>query len=475
MVASTVLATLAPPANAQVPPTVALPEQVHVTLAEDGGLVIQWAVVAHPYGATEAPLVRWSIDGAAQTPAPAALAGEIVPRSGTSASGVDVASTYVYAATIAVPPGATVTYDVGSTERGFRGPYTTRNVPAPDSPLRFLAYRDNGLDQAAPDGSAKPVVDLGDGSYTLESPGHAVRALALQQKADLLIIPGDLAYANQRSGWDTFMRFMEPVQATVPTMPAAGNHEHTDDVGYSQFLNEYVLPGDEERFMFRAGPVTFIAMNSDSVCAPHDAAAGPPQDPCRGKPMPDHAVTWFENALIEASTDETPWTVVYFHHPLYSFGRHGGSITLQFLWGGLMEKYGVDVVVNAHDHLYSRTFPIVDNVVTRVGNAYTQGDGPVYVVTGGGGRGLYDMPDGERPDWFAHAEESHHLTVWDVDADSLRFRAVRANDGTEFDAFTITLGTASVEGVAPVETPGVAGLLALVLIAGAAWVTRKGR
>ncbi len=468
---------LAPAASAQTP------EQTHVTLAPGEGVIVHFAVVGTPFTASENPLILWRVNGGEQQQSPAELVGEILPSEGTASPADAGLSTYVYAATLPVEPGATVSYMAGSGTRGYTAAREVRNVPAPDAPLRFLAYGDIGVDNAAPDGSRAPSADPGDREVVLESKAHDVRDLAVQQNADLLIIPGDLAYRNGRTGWDTFMRFMEPVQSRVPTMPVAGNHEYADAArGYDQFLNEYVLPDGgagigEHHYSFQAGPVTFIGLNTDNLCGPHDAGRGPPQDPCQGTSGHEVLLAWLEAELAAAAADDaTPWTVVYFHHPLYSWGRHGDNVDLQFLFGPLFDAYGVDVVVNAHDHVYGRTYPVrgFAPVVTE-GSEYVQGVGPVYVVTGGGGRGLYDLQSDTAPAMYAHVEAVHHLTVWDVTGETLTFRALRS-DGTEMDGFVIARATA---GAGPAGDPGTVGVpgigAALALVAIAAVGVRRRR
>jgi hypothetical protein len=62
--------------------------------------------------------------------------------------------------------------------------------------------------------------------------------------------------------------------------------------------------------------------------------------------------------------------IPFFHHPIYSYGHHGGSDNSS---GGELERlfkfYGVRLVFQGHDHDYY----------------YTQRGGITYVVSGGGG------------------------------------------------------------------------------------------
>jgi MYXO-CTERM domain-containing protein len=438
-----------PLASAQGPPS-AMPEQPHVTLYEDG-VVVHFALSGAKYGANEQPQVRATVAGGAETTYPAYFVGEVVPVGST-----DIFSTAVYAAQVPADPGDEVVYQYGDATRGFAAAVTTR---MPDGgPLRFVAMGDIGYDGVAADGSQASGAD---------SAPIAMRDLAIAQDPELLVIPGDLSYLNTRAGWDRYMRMHAPLQSTVPTMPAIGNHEWEPGPGYGQFLAEYWLPGNEQDFTFRVGEATFIAINSDNLCNGVQHRSGASLlDPCP-EGLVESRMQFVRQALADADSDGTAWTIVYMHHPPYSWGRHGNDWAAHVYLAPLFQEHEVDLVVTAHDHLYSRTYPVIDRQPQANGSAYEKGDGPVYVVLGGGGRELYTASGDTPPAWLAKGESVHHLGVFDVDADQIAYRAIR-RDGSELDAFTITAPT----GVAdlledPIPVPAwlaVAGVVAAGLL-----------
>ena len=55
-------------------------------------------------------------------------------------------------------------------------------------------------------------------------------------------------------------------------------------------------------------------------------------------------------------------TVVYFHHPRFSSGRHGSQYEMQQFWD-IMYANGVDIVLVGHDHLYERFAPQTPDAV----------------------------------------------------------------------------------------------------------------
>lgn len=458
--------TFASGAAAQPVAPPAQPEQRHVTLgAEPGTLVVQWALAGVPYASPERPVVLWKNGADAEKSAPASLVGTV--RAGSVNVQTQPGETFVYAATIGpVAPGSEVSYRTGTPERGFSSAAKVRMVPSANESLRFVAYGDIGYEGMTPAGTRDPA-----------AAAHApfqVRDKALADSPQLVVIPGDLSYVNSRVGWDRFMRFMEPLQSTVPTMPVIGNHEWDATLGYGQFLSEYVLPSsDEQNYVFRAGPVTFIAMNSDRICGGQSrGGGGSPPRPC-GDPGDGAAnqtsLAFLERALQEAQNDSTAWTIVYHHHPAYSFGRHGSDYAVQSLWAPLLEKYGADIDLTAHDHIYSRSHQLQSRRVIDNGSQLRQGQGVVYVVNGGGGRPLYDIPAGERPDWHASGGRLYHYSRWTANETELRYEAVNASSGAVFDSFTIRRAEPSSERAPGANAPVEPFVAALALAVGLLW------
>lgn len=111
------------------------------------------------------------------------------------------------------------------------------------------------------------------------------------------------------------------------------------------------------------------------------------------------------------------WTIVVFHHPVFSSAaQHGPSPWLQEL-PDLFVRRGVDLVLNGHDHLYMVTKPL---------------QGIRYAVTGGGGATLYDCA----PAWFADkcSARNHFLYVVATE-ERITVRAIPTS-GPPFDAFS---------------------------------------
>jgi 3',5'-cyclic AMP phosphodiesterase CpdA len=125
---------------------------------------------------------------------------------------------------------------------------------------------------------------------------------------------------------------------------------------------------------------------------------------------------WLRRATRAAPADR--WTVVVFHHPVFSPGLHGSTPGLRPKLPRLFDRRGVDLVLNGHDHIYS--------VSKRL-------NGIRYVVTGGGGAPLY----GCNRAWFTHlCRAEHHFLYVFASRRRVWVKAVPAR-GRVLDRFSV--------------------------------------
>ncbi|MBI3518170.1 MAG: metallophosphoesterase [Bacteroidetes bacterium] len=67
---------------------------------------------------------------------------------------------------------------------------------------------------------------------------------------------------------------------------------------------------------------------------------------------------WLEQDLQQ---DKSMWKIVYFHHPPFTMGSHNSDLENDLVQirkniARLLEKYGVDLVINGHSHTYERSW-----------------------------------------------------------------------------------------------------------------------
>jgi uncharacterized protein (TIGR03437 family) len=251
--------------------------------------------------------------------------------------------------------------------------------------------------------------------------GTAQRRLAarmLLEQVSLAVHTGDVAYMN--GSFEQFLNHHFDVYRDllqrVPLFPSLGNHEYyTADAAPYLALHETPTAGvpasDLGRYYsFDWGNVHFVALDSNR----------PLREAARGSGA---MLRWLEDDL-RATTKF--WKIVYFHHPPYAWGPNSGdslSALVREHVVPILERHGVQVVLDGHEHSYQRSLPILR------GEAVPEGEGIVYLTTGGGGGGLY--PVHPHPLLAAGAIQYHYLRVT---VEGSRLIAVAVGpDGGELD------------------------------------------
>jgi hypothetical protein len=188
----------------------------------------------------------------------------------------------------------------------------------------------------------------------------------------LVFTAGDNAYFNGTA--DEFANCYGPRWGRFRnrTYPTPGNHEYQiSPMPYFDYFGERAGPRGAGFYSYALGNWHIIALNSNIP-----VGAGSEQ------------LTWLR-ADLEANKRNAEATggkcaLAYWHHPLFTSGPSAGTNALmRTVWQSLYE-YGVDVVVNGHDHLYER-FDIQDP------NGRRDTAGIRQYTVGTGGAALYDF------------------------------------------------------------------------------------
>jgi 3',5'-cyclic AMP phosphodiesterase CpdA len=150
---------------------------------------------------------------------------------------------------------------------------------------------------------------------------------------ELVVMLGDNMYGRQQPA-DFVAKFERPyaalLSAGVAFYASLGNHDNPRNAQYEGFHM-----GGERYYTFNRKNARFFILDSNQM------------DPKQ--------LAWIDEALKQ-SQDE--WKICYFHHPLYSDGgRHGASVQLRVALEPLLVKYGVNLVLSGHDHIYERLTP----------------------------------------------------------------------------------------------------------------------
>lgn len=202
--------------------------------------------------------------------------------------------------------------------------------------------------------------------------------------------------------------------ARVPVYPCIGNHEKN----HAQYYKSFSLPAPEYHYSFRYGNAEFWSLDTNKPVGPGSEQA-----------------EWLAETLPKSTAT---WKLCYHHHPCYSSDSDDYGDT----WKGtstrqdknaarlipVYEKFGVDLALNGHIHLYERTWPIRAGKVDRA-------KGVTYVTSGGGGGGLEEFEP--TPAFFKNqGRVAFHYCYVTVNGGLMEWKAFDQDDRL-FDSFTL--------------------------------------
>ena len=280
------------------------------------------------------------------------------------------------------------------------------------------------------DSQAEGNVENG-GTGTGAAYGAALRCIVNDHTNNKFILhTGDVVeYSRYESYWANMLGENFARVAKIPVMALSGNHETTYKNGNNETFKhfDYKIPSQNTElgfyYSFSYGGVKFIMLNTNET----------------GGRLSDGQYAWLENEL-KNKTEK--WTIVSMHNPMYSVGKWGSdpeknSLTLayQSQLKGLFAEYKVDIVLQGHDHMVSRTHPIKADgnaSAENVENGYiVNPDGVIYVMNGPAGdqeKGRTSIyPHDESLYAYAEGSSASSWAEFEVSGDSIKVYVKTAN------------------------------------------------
>ena len=271
----------------------------------------------------------------------------------------------------------------------------------PDKPVRYRV--------GSPSGGWSPVYQLtpintqnwsfvhyGDQGVSVRA--QRVTEEILKQPRDLAIIAGDLSYADgEQSVWDTWFDLVEPLLANTITMAAAGNHESKDGDGLQSgkafksrlthpdpLLNNLNPNPGSTYYGFDIGRVHFFVSSAGALI----------DDFTLAEELINLEIDLAKAALRRAR-GELDFIILIQHYPIWTDqdGRSPANLTLVALQENILLRYGVDLLLVGHDHIYQRSVPMGFGIPSRLGY--------VQVLTGTGGQSVRLFDDNGIQRWSA--------------------------------------------------------------------------
>ncbi len=218
--------------------------------------------------------------------------------------------------------------------------------------------------------------------------------LSKTTNVDFYIHSGDICENTKiEKNWENMLNENRLYFASKPLMIASGNHDTTyksgSNVLYKHFNNNIPSQvGNTENgyfYSFVYGNTKFIMINTNVLNLGY---------------LTSSQYDWL---VEELSNNSSQWTIVTMHHPLYSVGRYGNSteredqktrtLALRTQLNDIFVEYGVDLVLQGHDHNVSKTYPIANGSMVKTSDKQLKNgilyevnpQGVIYIMNGPAG------------------------------------------------------------------------------------------
>jgi len=275
----------------------------------------------------------------------------------------------------------------------------------------------------------------------------------LTQNVDFAIEGGDTVWdgANLKAigkYWPDFFGIEGNLTKSKIVMHTLGGHDVQGGTYY--YWNDFytdaypntnsIIPGNNGRVhSFDYGSAHFVSLSTYQVNIAQQAA-------------------WLDADLAAArARPNIKWIFVFFHDPMFTTSGHPNRTDCIQYWGPVFDKYKVNVVFQAHNHVYERFYPLVtyyDDVTNPAAPVWTgridpDGKGTVYITNGMGGAEFNNsVPDPKLVCWYGAANVNATIaTVVTIGSEIsdfgtihnsiCRVQAIRNDTGEILDSFEI--------------------------------------
>ena len=255
-------------------------------------------------------------------------------------------------------------------------------------------------------------------------------------ETSFLISAGD--QVNTASNEAQYAGYLSPKELlSLPTAVNVGNH----DAGSSAYSQHFQVPnvssmGMTEKtgkfggdYWYTYNNVLFMSLNSNNMSTAEHRE--------------------FMKAVLDENGADSDWTVVTFHHSIYSTASHESDndiIQRRAELSPVFTELGIDVVLMGHDHVYTRSYmmngndPVVPADGTVPESVTDPAEGEVLYVTANSASGskYYSIHNKDFPYAAVMNQESTpNITNVEVTDNSFAITTYRTTDMSEVDHFTI--------------------------------------
>jgi Calcineurin-like phosphoesterase/Purple acid Phosphatase, N-terminal domain len=228
----------------------------------------------------------------------------------------------------------------------------------PDTAYSYRVGADNNFSEwnqfrtAEKNNGSFKFVFLGDPQNKVKSRCSQIFRAAYKKApdADFWLFVGDLVNNGDKDDeWDELFYGLGFIPKMTPMILLPGNHEYPDKryvhgKGFKLtplWRPHFTLPEngpaglEESVYFIDYQGVRFVMLN--------------------GNEKLEQQVTWLDKVL---SDNPQSWTIAAIHQPVYSTGKYRKKKLKKSLFAPVFDKHSVDLVLQGHDHNYSRSYKI---------------------------------------------------------------------------------------------------------------------
>lgn len=242
-------------------------------------------------------------------------------------------------------------------------------------------------------------------------------------RTNVMLHAGDLINRhNSDLEWGEWFKAGGYLHSSIPTVMTPGNHEFRNVKITEHWRAQFNLPSngpagveelDETAYEINYSDVKLISLDTEQIDESNE--------------MLEIQKAWLRDIL---TNNPKKWTFVFIHYPVYATKAERTNVKLLADFRPIFEEFGVDMVLQGHDHAYAR-----GQAKTRPGEeGLDYKKGPVYVVSVAGPK-MYEVKDEE---WMVKKAYGTQLfQTIRIQDNKLVYESFMAN-GQLYDSFVMT-------------------------------------
>ncbi|MBP5426291.1 MAG: metallophosphoesterase family protein [Clostridiales bacterium] len=208
---------------------------------------------------------------------------------------------------------------------------------------------------------------------------------------DFIVNAGDITQNGYKATeWKACFDMLSEYFNRFLTISIPGNHENKGDPYFSQYVNRFFMPKTKLAIPsrgtigeFKCGIAHIVTVNTEIM---------------RETGVREKQISWMKNIFKKS---DCKWKILVLHRGMYMVNHSSKKIRKYF--EGVLEEVGVNLVLNGHDHIYTRA---TNNGIT-------------YITGGTCGNKFYEYIN----------EENLNIDVWRDDKGCQTYSIVKVNEG----------------------------------------------